>query len=160
MNKTLALTSSFVKTLACYFILKLLQLTGLLFPSWGAWAKQKFFILTAYNELRRHHLLANLPLDQVNKRLLKIKQEAVLVNVSEITQWNVIQIDINLIRKSGVDIEQMMLGSKCKPRDLEVIANAIMANTPRSLHYGKAAMFADLQRMLCQAFKTDSCALA
>ena len=160
MNKTITTTGAFVKTLACYFLLKLLQLSGFVLPSWGTWAKQKFFILTAYHELKRHSLLVNLPLEQVNSRLLQIKQHAVLVNVSEISQWNVIHLDLNKIRDNGVDIDGIMRGSKCSPRDLEVIAHAIMNSTPNSLNYGRNAMFTDLQRMLCQAFQSDSCAIA
>lgn len=160
MNKTITATGTFVKTLACYVLLKLLQLSGILLPSWGAWAKQKFFILTAYHELKRHSLLANLPLEQVNTRLLKIKQHAVLINVSEISQWNIIHLDLNKIRDNGVDIDGIMRGAKYTPRDLEVIANAIMDSTPNSLNYGKCAMFTDLQRMLCQALQSDSCSIA
>ena len=160
MNKTITTTGAFVKTLACYFLLRILQLSGILLPSWGVWAKQKFFILTAYHELKRHSLLANLPLEQVNARLLKIKQHTVLVNVSEITQWNIIHLDLNKIRDNGVDIDGIMRGAEYTPRDLEVIANAIMALTPNSLNYGKCAMFNDLQRMLGETLKSDSCAIA
>lgn len=160
MNKFLVATGSFVKALLCYLMLKLLQLSGYILPSWGAWAKQKFFILTAYHELKRHSLLANLPLEQVNTRLLKIKQQAVLINVSEISQWNIIHLDLDKVRRSGVDIDGIMRGAKYTPRDLEVIANAIMDSTPRSLNYGKRAMFNDLQRMLCQALQVESCPVA
>lgn len=159
MNKAFEATGTFVKTLFCLAMLRLLQLSGVLLPRWGMWAKQKFFILTAYHELKRHRLIATLHLDQINSRLLKIQQEAVLLNVSEITQWHVIQLDLNKIREAGVDIDGIMRGAKLNARDLEVIANAILDSTPSTLKYSRSAMFSDLQRLLCQTLQTDNCKL-
>ena len=102
MNGSLKQSGNILRAIGCYCLLKVLQLVGFILPSWGAWTKRLFFILTTYHELQRHQLFANLPLERVNMRLLKIKEHAVLTNVSEITQWNIIHLDMDKIRKKGV----------------------------------------------------------
>lgn len=123
---------------------------GFILPSWGAWTKRLFFILTTYHELQRHQLFANLPLERVNTRLLKIKEHALLTNVSEITQWNIIHLDMDKIRNKGVDVDYIATGGHLCARDIEVISKAIIDSTPSSLNYGRSAMYSDVMRLLCQ----------
>lgn len=139
-----------LKAIGCYLALKLLQITGFILPGWGVWSKRLFFILTTYHELKRHHLFANLPLDVVNSRLLKIQQHAVLTNVSEITQWNIIHLDMEYLRTRGVDIDHLKTGGSLCSRDIEVLSKTIIDNTPKSLNYGRSAMYSDILRLLSQ----------
>jgi hypothetical protein len=83
-------------------------------------------------------------------RLLKIKEHAVLTNVSEITQWNIIHLDMDKIRKMGVDVDYIATGGHVCARDIEVISKAIIDSTPPSLNYGRSAMYTDVLRLLCQ----------
>lgn len=149
MNRSKNQPGQILRTIGCYLALKLLQFTGLLVPGWGTWSKRLFFILTTYHELQRHQLFANIPLERVNERLLKIKQQAVLTNVSEITQWNVIHLDLNELRERGVDIQAIVSGSQLGARDLEIVTKAIIDSCPASLNYGKSAMYSDVLRLLC-----------
>lgn len=150
MNGSFKKSSNILRAIACYFALKTLQLVGFVLPSWGAWTKRLFFILTTYHELQRHSLFANLPLDRVNKRLLKIRQHAVLTNVSEITQWHILNLDVEKMRQMGVDVEYISSGGHITPRETEIICKLIVESTPPSLNYGKSAMYNDILRLLCQ----------
>ena len=150
MNGSLKQSGNILRAIGCYCLLKILQLAGFILPSWGAWTKRLFFILTTYHELQRHQLFANLPLERVNMRLLKIKEHAVLTNVSEITQWNIIHLDMDKIRKMGVDVDYITTGGHVCARDIEVISKAIIDSTPPSLNYGRSAMYTDVLRLLCQ----------
>ena len=155
MNGSLKQSGNILRAIGCYCLLKILQLAGFILPSWGAWTKRLFFILTTYHELQRHQLFANLPLERVNMRLLKIKEHAVLTNVSEITQWNIIHLDMDKIRKMGVDVDYIATGGHVCARDIEVISKAIIDSTPPSLNYGRSAMYTDVLRLLRQE---DTCA--
>ena len=155
MNGSLKQSGNILRAIICYCLLKVLQLAGFILPSWGAWTKRLFFILTTYHELQRHQLFANLPLERVNMRLLKIKEHAVLANVSEITQWNIIHLDMDKIRKMGVDVDYIATGGHVCARDIEVISKAIIDSTPPSLNYGRSAMYTDVLRLLSQE---DTCA--
>lgn len=150
MNGSLKQSGNILRAIGYYCLLKVLQLAGFILPSWGAWTKRLFFILTTYHELQRHQLFANLPLERVNMRLLKIKEHAVLTNVSEITQWNIIHLDMDKIRKMGVDVDYIATGGHVCMRDIEVISKAIIDSTPPSLNYGRSAMYTDVLRLLCQ----------
>ena len=150
MNGSLKQSGNILRAIGCYCLLKILQLAGFILPSWGAWTKRLFFILTTYHELQRHQLFANLPLERVNMRLLKIKEHAVLMDVSEITQWNIIHLDMDKIRKMGVDVDYIATGGHVCARDIEVISKAIIDSTPPSLNYGRSAMYTDVLRLLCQ----------
>ena len=150
MNGSLKQSGNILRAIGCYCLLKILQLAGFILPSWGAWTKRLFFILTTYHELQRHQLFANLPLERVNMRLLKIKEHAVLTNVSEITQWNIIHLDMDKIRKMGVDVDYIATGGHVCARDIEVISKAIIDSTPPSLNYGRSAMYTDVLRLLYQ----------
>lgn len=154
MNGPLKQSGNILRAIGCYCLLKLFQLVGFFLPSWGAWTKRLFFILTTYHELQRHQLFANLPLERVNTRLLKIKEHALLTNVSEITQWNIIHLDMDKIRKMGVDVDYIATGGHVTARDIEVISKAIIDSTPPSLNYGRSAMYTDVLRLLCQE---DTC---
>ena len=154
MSGTFNKSKQILRAIGCYFALKLLQLSGFFLPSWGMWSKRLFFILTTYHELKRHHLFSNLQLEKVNTRLLKIKQHAVLANVSEITQWNIIHLDMEKIRQRGVDIDSIAAGAGICARDIEVISKAIIESTPPSLNYGRNAMYTDVLRLLCNE---DTC---
>ena len=155
MNGSLKQSGNILRAIGCYCLLKVLQLAGFILPSWGAWTKRLFFILTTYHELQRHQLFANLPLERVNMRLLKIKEHAVLTNVSEITQWNIIHLDMDKIRKMGVDVDYIATGGHVCTRDIEVISKAIIDSTPPSLNYGRSAMYTDVLRLL---YQEDTCA--
>jgi hypothetical protein len=142
-------SSSVIATLCCYIVLKLIQFTGIFLPSWGAWSIRILFILTAFNELKRHHLFADLPLEQVNTRLLKIKQEAVLTEVSEVTQWNIFHLDVNKLKDKGINVDNLMCNGGClTDSELAVMCKFIVDSAPPSLNYGKPAMYADVLRML------------
>ena len=155
MNGSLKQSGNILRAIGCYCLLKILQLAGFILPSWGAWTKRLFFILTTYHELQRHQLFANLPLERVNMRLLKIKEHAVLMDVSEITQWNIIHLDMDKIRKMGVDVDYIVTGGHFCAQDIEVISKAIIDSTPPSLNYGRSAMYTDVLRLLSQE---DTCA--
>lgn len=154
MSGSFKKSGNIARAICCYLALKLLQLVGFFLPSWGAWTKRLFFILTTYHELQRHSLFANLPLERVNKRLLKIRQHAVLANVSEITQWNILHLDMDKIRNLGVDVNHIATGGHITARDIEIISKVIIDSTPPSLNYGKSAMYTDVLRLFCQG---DTC---
>lgn len=150
MSGTFKQSGNIILAILSYLALQLLRVVGFFSPSWSAWSKRLFFILATYHELQRHSLFANLPLDRVNKRLLKIKQPTLLTRVSEFTQWDIIHLDIDGIRSRGVDLEAIANGQKITARELEIISKSIIESTPAILNYGRQAMYTDLSRLLCQ----------
>lgn len=150
MSGTFKRPGNIIRAILSYLALQLLRVVGFFSPSWSAWSKRLFFILATYHELQRHCLFANLPLDRVNKRLLKIKQPNLLTHVSEFTQWDIIHLDIDSIRNRGVDLDSIASGRKISARELEIISKAIIESTPPILNYGRQAMYSDLSRLLCQ----------
>lgn len=150
MSGTFKQSGNIIRAILSYLALQLLHVVGFFSPSWSAWLKRLFFILATYHELQRHRLFVNLPLDRVNNRLLKIKQPSLLTRVSEVSEWDMIHLDVENIQSRGVDLASIASGRKMSARELEVISKAIIDSTPAILNYGKVAMYTDVSRLLCQ----------
>jgi len=150
MSGTFKQSGNIVRAILSYFALQLLRVVGFFSPSWSAWLKRLFFILATYHELQRHRLFVNLPLDRVNNYLLKIKQPTLLTRVSEVSEWDMIHLDMENIRSRGVDLASIANGRQMSARELEVISKAIIDSAPAILNYGKVAMYTDVSRLLCQ----------
>lgn len=129
------------KTFYRTILLKSIAFLGFFSPNCGSWIKRLIFVLSVYTELRKHHLYENLTLDNLNEKVLKVRDKSVLTTAVSLTRFNLGQFQLEdvytTLQKSGITIPEA-----------ELIGNKLAEQAPTDLDYGRSAMARDVVRML------------